>query len=95
MASGHGSLEDVLAGWDESKGKRPHLVYTVTIAAGFVQPMMIMGPVNRNGRGGGRDDLGWKTDGWVWWFEGLRGNYERRMQTMCTIFDDGKQLVKT
>lgn len=57
--------------------------------------MMIMGPVNRNGRGGGRDDLGWKTDGWVWWFEGLRGNYERRMQTMCTIFDDGKQLVKT
>ena len=23
-------LEDVLEGWDESKGKRPHLIYTVT-----------------------------------------------------------------
>ncbi|KAI4087650.1 MAG: hypothetical protein LQ344_006648 [Seirophora lacunosa] len=66
--------------------------------SGFVQSMiaeMIMGPQNRNGRGGGRDDLGWKTDGWVRWLQGLRGNYERRMQTMCTIFDDGKQLVKT
>lgn len=27
---GPGGLEDVLANWDESKGKRPHLVYTVT-----------------------------------------------------------------
>lgn len=65
--------------------------------SGFVQSMiaeMIMGPQNRNGRGGGKDDLGWKTDGWVRWLEGLRGNYERRMQTMCKIFDEGKQLVK-
>ncbi|KAL8722801.1 MAG: hypothetical protein Q9225_000750 [Loekoesia sp. 1 TL-2023] len=66
--------------------------------SGFVQSMiaeMIMGPHNPNGRGGGKDDLGWKTDGWVRWLEGLRGNYERRMQTMCKIFDEGKQLVKT
>ena len=66
--------------------------------SGFVQSMiaeMIMGPHNTNGRGGGKDDLGWKTDGWVRWLEGLRGNYERRMQTMCQIFDEGKQLVKT
>lgn len=27
---GPGGLEDVLANWDESKGKRPHLMYTVT-----------------------------------------------------------------
>jgi len=27
---GTGGLEDVLANWDESKGKRPHLMYTVT-----------------------------------------------------------------
>ncbi|KAK3325849.1 pyridoxal phosphate-dependent transferase [Apodospora peruviana] len=26
-----GSLEDVLANWDDSKGKRPHLMYTVTL----------------------------------------------------------------
>ncbi|KAL8946636.1 MAG: hypothetical protein Q9222_006993 [Ikaeria aurantiellina] len=66
--------------------------------SGFVQSMiaeMIMGPHNPNGRGGGKDDIGWKSDGWVRWIEGLRGNYERRMQTMCTIFDQGKQLVKT
>ncbi|KAL8954301.1 MAG: hypothetical protein Q9183_007212, partial [Haloplaca sp. 2 TL-2023] len=54
-----------------------------------------MGPQNRNGRGGGKDDQGWQTDGWVRWLEGLRGNYERRMQTMCTIFEEGKHLVKT
>jgi DNA-binding transcriptional MocR family regulator len=27
---GDGGLEDVLSNWDESKGKRPHLMYTVT-----------------------------------------------------------------
>ncbi|KAI4257751.1 MAG: hypothetical protein LQ352_001526 [Teloschistes flavicans] len=66
--------------------------------SGFVQSVIaetIMGPQNRNGRGGGMDDLGWKTDGWVRWLEGLRGNYERRMQTMCQILENGKQLVKT
>jgi len=30
LPSGPGSLEDVLENWDESKGKRPHLLYTVT-----------------------------------------------------------------
>lgn len=30
MAEGPGGLEDVLENWDESKGKRPHLIYTVT-----------------------------------------------------------------
>lgn len=29
-AHGPGGLEDVLAGWDDSKGRRPHLLYTVT-----------------------------------------------------------------
>jgi DNA-binding transcriptional MocR family regulator len=29
-ASGDGGLEDVLKNWDPSKGKRPHLIYTVT-----------------------------------------------------------------
>ncbi|CAG8978921.1 hypothetical protein HYALB_00005258 [Hymenoscyphus albidus] len=28
---GKGGLEDVLENWDEAKGKRPHLMYTVTI----------------------------------------------------------------
>ncbi len=30
MATGPGSLEDVLSNWDETKGRRPHLMYTVT-----------------------------------------------------------------
>jgi DNA-binding transcriptional MocR family regulator len=28
--TGPGGLEDVLANWDPSKGKRPNLMYTVT-----------------------------------------------------------------
>ncbi len=35
LAAGPGGLEEVLAGWDEAKGKRPHLMYTVT----FVKPL--------------------------------------------------------
>ncbi|KAG0646545.1 Aromatic amino acid aminotransferase [Hyphodiscus hymeniophilus] len=31
LPTGPGGLEDVLENWDESKGKRPHLMYTVTI----------------------------------------------------------------
>ena len=30
LPSGPGGLEGILANWDESKGKRPHLMYTVT-----------------------------------------------------------------
>lgn len=30
VATGPGSLEDVLANWDYARGKRPHLLYTVT-----------------------------------------------------------------
>ena len=30
LASGPGSLQDVLENWDFSKGKRPHVMYTVT-----------------------------------------------------------------
>ena len=67
--------------------------------SGFVQSMiaeLIMGPHNnKSGRGGGKDDGGWQTDGWVRWLEGLRGNYERRMQTMCSILDEGKEIVKS
>ncbi|EHA55358.1 aromatic amino acid aminotransferase [Pyricularia oryzae 70-15] len=31
LADGPGGLEDVLANWDDSKGRRPHLLYTVTM----------------------------------------------------------------
>lgn len=30
VATGPGSLDDVLANWDYAKGRRPHLLYTVT-----------------------------------------------------------------
>ncbi|EEP79079.1 conserved hypothetical protein [Uncinocarpus reesii 1704] len=33
---------------------------------------------------------GWRVDGWVRWLEGLRGGYEKRMQTMCTILEEGR-----
>lgn len=32
LPGGPGGLEDVLENWDESKGKRPHLMYTITCA---------------------------------------------------------------
>lgn len=56
---------------------------------------LIIGPKVHDGRSGGKQDKGWETEGWVRWLEGLRGNYERRMQSMCKILDAGSQLVKT
>ena len=67
--------------------------------SGFVQSMiaeLIMGPHDpKHGRGGGKSNGGWQVDGWVRWLQGLRGNYERRMQTMCSVFEEGKELVKS
>ncbi len=34
-------------------------------------------------------------DGWVRWLEGLRGMYERRMNRMCTILEQGSFQIKT
>lgn len=42
LPTGEGSLEDVLENWDPAKGKRPHLMYTVTLGhnpSGRVLPM--------------------------------------------------------
>ena len=66
--------------------------------SGFTQSLvaqMIIGPdeVDSGGRGGELNGKGWSMDGWVRWLEGLRGVYERRMQTMCQILDDGKHLA--
>ncbi|KAF7187058.1 Aromatic amino acid aminotransferase C56E4.03 [Pseudocercospora fuligena] len=74
--------------------------------SGFVQAMLaelILGPdheglgqkVQKPGKGPLRDGEGWKFGGWVRWLEGLRGNYERRMNSMCRILDSGKYLVKS
>ena len=68
--------------------------------SGFVQSMiaeLIIGPQasDDGGRGGTKDGKGWQVTGWIRWLEGLRGNYERRMQTMCSILEEGKYLVKT
>lgn len=35
----------------------------------------------------------WQTDGWIRWLEGLRGNYERRMQVISQILEAGKYRV--
>ncbi|EMC93965.1 hypothetical protein BAUCODRAFT_74593 [Baudoinia panamericana UAMH 10762] len=76
--------------------------------SGFVQSMiaeLILGPdqsglasdkkPSKGSKGGPLNGDGWKADGWVRWLEGLRGNYERRMQKMCHILDDGRFLVKS
>lgn len=69
--------------------------------SGFVQSViaeLIMGPAASDqdpGKGPAKDNKGWNMDGWVRWLEGLRGNYERRMNTMSTILNSGKELVKS
>jgi DNA-binding transcriptional MocR family regulator len=42
LASGPGGLEDVLANWDEKRGKRPHLLYTVTCVSRSTSRSMLM-----------------------------------------------------
>ncbi|KAF2140397.1 uncharacterized protein K452DRAFT_289137 [Aplosporella prunicola CBS 121167] len=68
--------------------------------SGFVQAMiaeLIIGPQSKKdgGSGGSKNGQGWNVDGWVRWLEGLRGNYERRMNAMCDVLDAGKSVVKT
>ena len=50
---------------------------------------------SKGGKGGLPDGAGWKADGWVRWLEGLRGNYERRMNKMAGILHDARYMVKT
>lgn len=66
--------------------------------SGFVQSMvaeLIMGGQRSDcdGKVSGQGASGWKVDGWVRWLEGLRGEYERRMQNMCTILEEGKFVI--
>lgn len=68
--------------------------------SGFAQSMiaeLIIGPQSPKdgGKGGNKDGSGWKTDGWVRWLEGLRGNYERRMQKMSAILEEGKYALRS
>jgi len=37
---------------------------------------------------------GWKTEGWVRWIAGLRGEYERRMNTMCKLLEEHAYQLK-
>lgn len=51
---------------------------------------LIMGTQHRDARHHG----GWHVEGWVRWLEGLRGDYERRMQAMCQALEAGRYLLK-
>ena len=69
--------------------------------SGFAQAMVaeiLVGPSdgpNDGGRGGEKGGQGWGVDGYVRWLAGLRGEYERRMQTMCSILEEGRYLMKS
>lgn len=68
--------------------------------SGFVQAMiaeLLIGPQPGDADPGKGPDhgKGWSTAGWVRWLEGLRGNYERRMNDMCRTLDSGRELVKS
>ena len=74
--------------------------------SGFVQSMvaeLVLGPQNADALATFRSlrsnkervaFKGWKLDGWVRWIEGLRGEYERRMNRMCRILDAGRFQLK-
>jgi DNA-binding transcriptional MocR family regulator len=91
-------------GWITAQPKLVERIMRITETStqqpsGFVQSMiaeLLMGPQSSTdpGRGGAADGSGWKVDGWVRWLEGLRGNYERRMNTMCDVLASGKRIVK-
>jgi DNA-binding transcriptional MocR family regulator len=76
---------------------------TTSQPSGFVQSIiaqLVMGPSGdippqRFTFSQSSQQTGWKIDGWVRWLEGLRGNYERRMNIMCNILEQGKYLLKT
>ncbi|KAI0525686.1 pyridoxal phosphate-dependent transferase [Xylaria bambusicola] len=72
--------------------------------SGFVQAMIaenIMGPqpeataafMSRS-RKDQATFTGWKTEGWVRWLAGLRGEYERRMNEMCTLLEENAYQLK-
>lgn len=71
--------------------------------SGFVQSMiaeLIMGPqpaaaeFSKKSKHEQKSFSGWKADGWVRWLEGLRGSYERRMNRMCSILEEGRFQLK-
>jgi len=71
--------------------------------SGFVQAMLaelVMGPqpasaeFSKKSRVQQASFTGWKMDGWVRWLAGLRGMYERRMNRMCSILEDGRFALK-
>ena len=67
--------------------------------SGFVQSMIAQWIMGFQDFNHGKSDIGqlaagYKTDGWIRWLEGLRGNYERRVQTMSQILRSNAHLVK-
>ena len=52
-----------------------------------------VGVAGNAGRGGGRNGQGWDFSGWVRWLEGLRGQYERRMNRACDVLERGQEII--
>ncbi|KAE8147037.1 aromatic amino acid aminotransferase [Aspergillus avenaceus] len=65
--------------------------------SGFVQAMvseLILGQQTDDDSTSPKDQS-WQMDGWVRWLEGLRGGYERRMQAMCSVLEEGKSIISS
>lgn len=68
--------------------------------SGFSQAMVAELIIGKQGKNSAAKEdprskvhLGWKVDGWVRWLEGLRGEYERRMQAMCAVLEENKFIL--
>lgn len=87
-------------GWLTAQPKVVERILRITetstqFPSGFVQAMVAQLLVGKQGgdgikKGRSKEASPWKVDGWVRWLEGLRGGYERRMQSMCTVLEEGK-----
>lgn len=84
-------------GWITAQPKVIERILRITetstqFPSGFAQAMIAQLLVGKQGEKKSKANEGspWKVDGWVRWLEGLRGGYERRMQSMCTVLEEGK-----
>lgn len=61
--------------------------------SGFVQSMVAELLLGQQPDTPSTSEESWKMAGWVRWLQSLRTGYERRMQVMCRVLDEGKYLI--
>lgn len=61
--------------------------------SGFVQSMVAELLLGQQPDSSTASKDSWQMGGWIRWLENLRTGYERRMQAMCRVLEEGKYLI--